>query len=178
MTRRSSSPELRAEADRFRDLMAGWPTGVAVVTCVAGGRPVGCTVTAVASVSTDPPLLLVSLATQSRTLEAIEDAGRFGICVLSTAQRRLAQTFATGEPALRFAGVPYRWVLGVPVLHGAMNVAVCAVQDEVPVADHVLVMGGPLWQAEDSAVAPVIWFRRGYWDLCPAGSPPGGSRRS
>ncbi|GFJ92749.1 hypothetical protein Prum_063910 [Phytohabitans rumicis] len=173
MTRRSSSPELLAEAARFRDLMAGWPTGVAVVTGTAAGHPVGCTVTAVASVSADPPLLLVSLAARSRTLEAIEHAGQFGICVLSAAQRRLAQTFATGEPARRFAGVPFRWVLGVPVLHGAMTVAVCAVQEALPVADHVIVMGGPLWQAEDHAAAPFIWFRRGYWDLCPAGPPPG-----
>src|SRR5687768_5147582 len=129
MTPRSSSPEVRvgsprapidtaAPVDRFRDLMAGWPTGVAVVTGADGTRPLGCTVTALASVSVDPPLLLVSLATTSRTLAAVRRTGRFGVCVLAAAQRHLARAFAAGEPTARFAGVPFRWTLGVPVLHG------------------------------------------------------------
>ncbi|GLH96335.1 flavin reductase [Phytohabitans aurantiacus] len=152
-------------ADRFRDLMAGWPTGVAVVTGADGARPLGCTVTALASVSADPPLLLVSLAARSRTLAAVERSGRFGICVLSTAQRRLARAFASGEPAARFAGVPHRWTHGVPLLPGAVTGAVCAVRDTIAVADHVLVFGGPLWQAGDPGAEPVIWYRRGPHDL-------------
>jgi flavin reductase (DIM6/NTAB) family NADH-FMN oxidoreductase RutF len=165
MTLRSSSPELLPPA-RFRELMAAWPSGVAVVTGAAGDQPCGCTVTAVASVSTNPPLLLVSLAAHSRTLDAIQHTGRFGVCVLSTQQRGLARSFATGEPVERFAGVAYGWVLGVPVLRGAVTGAVCAVDRSMPVADHVLVTGSPLWQEEDSRAAPVIWFQRDYWDLC------------
>jgi flavin reductase (DIM6/NTAB) family NADH-FMN oxidoreductase RutF len=164
MTLRSSSPDLLPPA-RFRDLMAAWPSGVAVVTAATDGQPCGCTVTAVASVSANPPLLLVSLAANSRTLDAIQRTGRFGVCVLSTRQRHLARSFATGEPAERFAGVAYRWVLGVPVLHGTVTGAVCAVEHTLAVADHILVTGGPLWQEEDSGAAPVIWFQRDYWDL-------------
>lgn len=140
--------------------MAAWPTGVAVVTGAEDARPVGCTVTALASVSVDPPLLLVSLAARSRTLAAVESTGRFGICVLSAAQRHLARVFAAGDPTARFAGVPYRVMLGVPVLHGAANGAVCEIRDTIAVADHVLVLGSPLWQAGDPGVEPVVWHRR------------------
>jgi flavin reductase (DIM6/NTAB) family NADH-FMN oxidoreductase RutF len=161
MTPRSSSPDLDTpRADRFRELMAGWPTGVAVVTGADGARPLGCTVTALASVSADPPLLLVSLAARSRTLAAAERAGLFGVCVLSAAQRHLARAFASGDPTARFAGVPYRWALGVPLLHGAAAGAVCAVRDTIAVADHVLVLGSPRWHAGDSGADPVIWYRR------------------
>ncbi|MEJ3745748.1 flavin reductase family protein [Actinomycetes bacterium KLBMP 9797] len=146
--------------------MAAWPTGVAVVTSAADGRPVGCTVTAVASVSADPPLLLVSLATKSRTLAAIARTGRFALCVLSTAQRDLARTFATGDPVGRFAGVPFDWVFGVPVLRAATAGAVCAIHSRLPVADHVLVVGAPAWHVPDPSGAPVIWYQRGLWKLC------------
>lgn len=152
--------------------MAAWPTGVAVVTGTIGGRPVGCTVTAVASVSTNPPLLLVSLAAASRTLRAIERTGRFGVCVLPTHERRLALAFATGEPSARFAGVGFDRVLDIPVLSGTVAAAVCAVRGRLPVADHVLVTGEPLWQAVDHSGDPIVWFRRDTWGLSPV-DPPG-----
>lgn len=173
MTPRSSSPEVDApRADGFRDLMAGWPTGVAVVTGADGARPLGCTVTALASVSAEPPLLLVSLAARSRTLAAAERTGVFGLCVLSAAQRHLARAFAAGDPTARFAGVPYRWTLGVPLLHGTAACAVCAVRDTIAVADHVLVLGSPRWHAGDPGAEPVIWYRRAPHVL--SGQGPGG----
>lgn len=182
MTRHSSSPDgrpgtllteeaLSPEA-RFRDLMACWPTGVAVVTGAADGHPFGCTVTALASVTTSPPLLLVSLATTSRTLRAIERSSLFGVCVLATRDRRLTGTFAGGDPLSRFTGVGFDWVLGTPVLRGAVTAAVCAVHSRLTVTDHVLVTGEPLWQAQDPAGDPVIRFRRGLWRLVPADVPP------
>ncbi|GAA4459583.1 flavin reductase family protein [Phytohabitans houttuyneae] len=171
MTPLSSSPEARVggareligtapPVDRFRDLMAAWPTGVAVVTGTDGARPLGCTVTALTSVSVDPPLLLVSLATGSRTLAAVQRNGRFGVCVLSAAQHHLARAFAAGEPTARFDGVPFRWNLGVPLLQGTATGAVCVVGRTVTVADHVLVLGRPMWLAGDPGIDPVIWYRR------------------
>lgn len=169
MTPRSTSRDLQPlPADEFRDLMACWPSGVAVVTTRAGDAPVGCTVTAFASVSANPPLLMVSLAANSRTLAAIRaGGGRFGVCVLAAGQRELANRFARGDPASRFAGIGFAWVMGVPILRGAVTGAVCTVRTELVVADHVLVIGGPLWQAQDPELAPAIWFQRAYWQLCP-----------
>ena len=54
----------------FRHFMRHWPTGVAIVTTAGEHGPVGCTVNALMSLSVEPPLLLVSLCVQSRTLEA------------------------------------------------------------------------------------------------------------
>jgi len=182
MTPLSSSPDLRLRsapeprpddqegAARFRDLMAAWPTGVSVVTSAASGQPVGCTVTALASVSVDPPLLLVSLAVGGRTLDAVRRHGRFGVCVLSTQRRDLGRAFATGDPVERFATADYGWVAGVPVLRDAATAVACVLTRQIPVADHVLVIGRPLWQARDLTARPAIWFDRAYWDLC---RPPG-----
>jgi flavin reductase (DIM6/NTAB) family NADH-FMN oxidoreductase RutF len=164
----STSPDLDLAAAQFRDLMACWPSGVAVVTGSLGGQPVGCTATAVASVSAQPPLLLVSLAARSRTLLAIRrTGGRFGVCVLSSAQRRLAQQFAHGEPAERFADVCYAWQLGVPILRETVAGAVCTIRTELTVADHILVVGSPQRIFGDLRHNPLIWFQRAYWELCP-----------
>ena len=47
--------------ERFREVMAGVATPVSVVTGMAGGLPHGTTVSAFASLSMDPPMVLVSL---------------------------------------------------------------------------------------------------------------------
>jgi Flavin reductase like domain len=53
----------------FRHFMRHWPTGVAIVTTADADGPVGCTVNALMSLSVEPPLLIVSLCENSRTLE-------------------------------------------------------------------------------------------------------------
>jgi flavin reductase (DIM6/NTAB) family NADH-FMN oxidoreductase RutF len=153
----------------FRDLMAAWPTGIAIVTGADEDRPVGCTVTALASISVAPPLLLVSLAQRSRTLAAIEWDGRFGVSVLPSTERNLARSFATGDPSGRFARVGYEWVLGTPVLCDAVAAAVCAVSDHRVVADHMLLIGEPMWQHTNAGRAPAIWYQRDFRELVAPG---------
>ena len=59
---------------RFREVMGHFATGVAVVACDGPDGPSGLTTSAVASVSLDPPLLLVCFDNGSRTLDAVRDA--------------------------------------------------------------------------------------------------------
>lgn len=138
MTNTTERPLALSSAD-FRQLMAYWCTGVAVVTSAAGGEPIGCTVNAITSVSADPPLLLVGLGAKSRTLAALRDQHRLGINVLPSQHVALVRRFASGDPASRFAGVEYRFVEGVPVLADVVVAVICATVYFLPVADHVLV---------------------------------------
>jgi flavin reductase (DIM6/NTAB) family NADH-FMN oxidoreductase RutF len=148
----------------FRDFMRRWPGGVAVVTARSGRHPAGCTVNALLSVSLNPPLTLVSLSQQSRTLAAITARHSFGINVLGSQQQRLAERFATA-PGDRFAGVPYRLEGGVPVLDGAIAVAVCRLERVIPAADHVLLLGSPQWCDYDGRASPLIFFGSAYQPL-------------
>jgi flavin reductase (DIM6/NTAB) family NADH-FMN oxidoreductase RutF len=158
-----STPRL-SSAD-FRQLMACWCTGVAVVTSAAGDEPVGCTVSAITSVSVEPPLLLVGLAARSRTLAAIRDQRRLGMNLLPAQHVALARRFSQGEPANRFAGVEYRWTHGVPVLTDVVVAAVCVTERFLPVADHVLVVAGPVWWRHTSHRRPLVCYDRSYWSL-------------
>jgi flavin reductase (DIM6/NTAB) family NADH-FMN oxidoreductase RutF len=120
-------------------------------------------VNAFTSVSLHPPLVLVCLAAGSRTLAAITARDAFGINVLAWRQRHLAQQFAAASGD-RFADVAYRLEHGMPVLEGAMAAAVCEVDRTIVAADHVLVLGRPLWCAcADDNPDPVIfcggWYR-------------------
>jgi 3-hydroxy-9,10-secoandrosta-1,3,5(10)-triene-9,17-dione monooxygenase reductase component len=148
------------DGERFRAVMSDLPTGVTVVTATADDGPVGCTVNAILSVSLAPPTLLVSLATGSGTLATLLERGSFGVSILSWEQRGLSQQFATGTAAMRFAQVAYSTPLDVPVLDGAAAAMVCRVRRTVEVADHLLVIGEPLWCTQDGSRGPVVLVRR------------------
>lgn len=153
---RQGGPAEAAGQDAFHLFMRAWATGVAVVGSRAD-RPVGCTVTAVTSVSLRPALLLVSLGRDSRTLAALRAHGSFGVSVLQGHQGALAERFATA-PGDRFAGVPHHLVDGVPLLDEALATAVCRVEDTVVAADHVLVLGGPRRCGAGRELAPLLRF--------------------
>ncbi|MEU3572097.1 flavin reductase family protein [Kitasatospora sp. NPDC036755] len=150
--------------DAYREAIARLPTGVAVITASGAEGPVGCTVNAVMSLSLDPPSLLVSFGTGSRTLARVTEAGRFAVNVLSWEDRRLARQFATGTAAQRFAGVPWAPVLGVPVLSGAVVGLVCDVSETIPALDHTLVVGRVRTTTGVDA-EPTVLFGHGQYAL-------------
>lgn len=72
--------------DRFRKVMASVVTPVSVVTAMSGGEgdglPHRTTVSAFASLSMNPPMVLVSLDRASDLLALVRQTGRFGVNVL------------------------------------------------------------------------------------------------
>lgn len=106
-------------AEQLRAAMSGFPTGVAVVAALVDGEPAGATVNAVTSLSLEPPLMLAALDRGSRTLRAVEHAGRFGINGLTGDQSDLARTFATKDPvAAKWDGVDWAVDDGAPRIPG------------------------------------------------------------
>ncbi|GAB3058337.1 flavin reductase family protein [Micromonospora schwarzwaldensis] len=156
----------RVSGPLLREFMRNWATGVAVVTSRADGRPVGCTVNAFTSVSLSPPLLLVSLGRASRTLAALTAEGVFAVNLLNQRQCHLADQFAGSAPD-RFAGVPHRDRDGLPLLDGALAVAVCTVTQVIGVADHALVLGTPYWCESRAGAEPAVFFGGGYRAVSP-----------
>jgi flavin reductase (DIM6/NTAB) family NADH-FMN oxidoreductase RutF len=157
-------PGTTVSGPTLRRFMRRWPGGIAVVTSAADTRastPVGCTVSAILSVSLAPPLVLVSLSDHSRTLAAVTGRRRFCVNVLAESQRELAERFAS-QAVDRFADVPHRWEQGVPVLADTAATAVCEVERIMPVADHVLVLGTPIWCRQDDDADPVVFLDGTY----------------
>jgi flavin reductase (DIM6/NTAB) family NADH-FMN oxidoreductase RutF len=115
-----SSPAAAVDAALFRQAFRRHAAGVAVVTTDAGRGPAGLTVTSLASLSAEPPLLSFSISSTASTWPHLRDAGSAVVHLLGAAHAELARTFATSGID-RFAA-PTRWrrlATGEPVLDGA-----------------------------------------------------------
>ena len=122
--------------------MALVPTPVTVVTAPGEAEPAGATANAVASLSLDPPLMLVCLDHRSRTLGVVRSAGKFAINVLPATSEADARSFATTVPhAEKWQGVAAIERSGVPVLAEAIVWVVCELRDLLDGGDHTIVTG-------------------------------------
>lgn len=153
------------DAPQFRQLLGRFATGVTVLTSrAASGEPVGMTASSIASVSLDPPLVLVSVDKGNEMHAAMEAGTHFVLNILSAEQEALARRFAELE-ADRFRGVSYRESdRGIAVLEGIVCHIECEKHSAVPGGDHTvffgLVVGG---HATDRR--PLLYYRGGYAGL-------------
>ena len=154
------------ERDRYRAAMGRFATGVTVVTA-RGRHPHAMTANAVASVSLDPPLLLVCLEQDARVHDAVLEDGRFGVSVLAEGQGRVSDWLATrGRPLVgQLAQVPTTAgaVLGVPLVDGALAQLECEVDAAHPAGDHTIVVGRVRGLVlPDHEAEPLVWFASAY----------------
>lgn len=128
---------------RFRSVMGRFATGVTLVTGRdREGAPVGLTANAVASVSLDPPLLLVCLDRGSASRPVLEEAGSFAVSILRAGQGPLARRFSREDPEERFRDLALREeVTGAPILDGALGWADCRLWRTVEAGDHTILLG-------------------------------------
>jgi flavin reductase (DIM6/NTAB) family NADH-FMN oxidoreductase RutF len=142
-----------APAPEFAAAMSTLASGVVLVTCLVGGRPWGMTATAFASVSADPPIVLVSLSTEGTSATSIEASGRFAINILADGQ----------EPVARHGSAP-----GAPkfvdqlVVPGALAHLACELHDAVEIADHTVFFGRVLSARVFHEGEALVYHRRAY----------------
>lgn len=149
----------------FRSAMALVPTPVTVVTAPGDAGPAGATANAVASLSLDPPLMLVCLDDRSRTLGALRAEGKFAVNVLSAAGEEDARTFATTAPhAEKWEGVPSTERSGVPVMDDALVWVVCELRDLLDGGDHTIVTGAVI-ELGTSEGRPLVFLEGEYRPL-------------
>ncbi|MGH7700878.1 MAG: flavin reductase family protein [Gemmatimonadales bacterium] len=150
------------DASQFRQLLGRFATGVTVLTTrTPDGRPIGMTASAVASVSLDPPLLLVCVDRRHDMHGALQTATHFALNVLAADQEALSRRFAA-DAVDRFDGVGYvESKRGLPLLDGVVATIECEKQTAVPGGDHTvfvgLVTGGAVTDRR-----PLLYYRGGY----------------
>ena len=148
----------------FREIAGAFPSGVTIVTTVdEHGTPRGLTSQAFIALSTEPPLMLVSLDRSSRTLAALRRSGWFVINFLKAGSEDLSTRFAT-KANDKFDGV--RWTpsdaSGGPVLDGAITAfAECRVVEAIEQGDHVMFVGS-VEGGRVTGGAPLLYYRRTY----------------
>jgi len=147
-------------AAAFRDVMASVATPVSVVTAFDGLRPHGTTVSAFASLSFDPVMVLVSLARTSRLLPLLRTGGRVGINLLSSLQGPIARDFAAKDRD-RFESAQWHAEAEVPVLDGVVGWLACDITGLVPGGDHVIVLGEVV-AAQGGPLPPLTYHQRRF----------------
>lgn len=156
---------MAVERETFFEIMSAFPTGVAIVTTVdADGVPRGLTTNSFASISAEPPIVLVSLDKASRTLPAMQASGRFVVNFMRHDHAEVCRLFASraDDKFEQVAWTPGEG--GVPILHeGTVAHAECTVLQEIEIGDHIVLTGlvhaGARPDPED---VPIVYFRRGF----------------
>src|SRR6202158_1603850 len=122
-----------ASSGDFRSAMRHLAGGVSVITVGRAQDITGMTVTSVASLSVDPPTLIVSINRESSSWPLLGRYGCFGVNILTADQVDVAERFA-GKGGLkgadRFTGAQWTTrVSGVPLLVGALSAIDCGAED-------------------------------------------------
>jgi flavin reductase (DIM6/NTAB) family NADH-FMN oxidoreductase RutF len=154
----------RLSAEEFRDVIGHFASGVTVVTVMHAGVNYGTTASAVASLSLEPPMMLVCLNKESSTGQAISAAGHFAVNILGEHQPDAARQFAR-KGGDKFGGVEVVGGLwGEPLLADALATLECRVVDEVTGGTHS-VFFGEVHRGSANAGRPLTYFRGQYGRL-------------
>jgi flavin reductase (DIM6/NTAB) family NADH-FMN oxidoreductase RutF len=143
MTGFDPATDLRRVGGRF-------VTGVTVVTAQHENEPCGLTVNSFATVSLEPPLLLVSISKKARAYRCIDAAGHFAVNVLSEDQEAISRLFASTAEG-KFARLVYRpSPRGDPLLDGIIAWLDCEIVARYPGGTHTIFVGRvtALWAGE------------------------------
>lgn len=149
----------------FKAVMRHFPTGVTVVTSIREGEPRGVTVSAFASVSADPPLVLICINREARSYLYISSSQVFCVNILSGDQRHLAERFSGKIREHQFDDVDYdSEVTGAPILRGTVAHLECEVAEEHHAGSHSIFIGRVV-SARSRSGSPLGYYNGEFHDF-------------
>jgi flavin reductase (DIM6/NTAB) family NADH-FMN oxidoreductase RutF len=151
--------------EQLASLMAAFPSGVAVLAVDSESGPLGLTVSSLALVATEPPLVGVAVRRTSAMHELLREAEIFSFSLLAADQEALAEHFARGVPPIAlWEGVPLRAREGVgpPLLEGALGWLDCEHETTVAATSHTFTVGRVV-RVEDGRGQDGLIRGRGRW---------------
>jgi flavin reductase (DIM6/NTAB) family NADH-FMN oxidoreductase RutF len=150
------------EPATFCAVLGHSPTGVSVVTTRdSDGCNHGITVSSYASLSLEPPLVLICIDRRSRIHRVLLAAPSYAVNILSADQELVARRFSSCADD-RFAGITsYAGKSGDPLIGGALAYLECLIVDEHRGGDHSIFVGAVAY-AEAREGLPLLRFRGDY----------------
>jgi flavin reductase (DIM6/NTAB) family NADH-FMN oxidoreductase RutF len=148
--------------------MGHFATGVTVMTTNVGGRLHGMTVSAFASVSLEPFLILVSVERSTLMHELVLVSQAFAINILGKRSESTARYFADNA---RLAAPEFRegsFHLGQtssPILSEATGYVEATVHGTHQAGDHTIIVGQVVALEISSEEEPLVYYRSGYRSL-------------
>ncbi|MFF9499988.1 flavin reductase family protein [Streptomyces sp. NPDC014656] len=147
---------------RFRDVLGRFASGITVVAGLDDGGPVGFACQSFASLSLDPPLVMLAVGRSSTSWPRIERAGRFCVNILAEDQRTTCAALGRSGPD-KFAGVPWRVSdHGTVRVDGALAHVECALHEVYEAGDHHLVTAHVVALDAGEDGRPLLYYRSRY----------------
>lgn len=158
-------PEKCIDGASFRQGMRRVASGVVVVTTEHEGRRSGLVMTGFASVSVDPPVLLVCVNRTASSHDTLLKSKRFCVNALHKDDTEIANRFSS--PALRESRFDSReWqtlTTGAPALVGCLASFDCTVENTLSASTHTVFVGLVqdlrLWSND---IDPLLYWDGGY----------------
>jgi 3-hydroxy-9,10-secoandrosta-1,3,5(10)-triene-9,17-dione monooxygenase reductase component len=170
-------PSVVISGERYRDVLGHFITGVTVVTGVRDEGPAGFTCQSFASLSLDPPLVLLCASKGSTSWPKVSASGRFAVNLLAHDQAALARRFAVSGGD-KFEGI--FWSVGrfsgAPILRETLGWLECEITRVHEAGDHWIVVSHVLDLAAHADRQPLTFFRgtlAGFDSHQPDRHPPG-----
>ncbi|WP_216797544.1 flavin reductase family protein [Candidatus Vallotia tarda] len=130
------------DTEKYRRALSTFFTGVTVLsTLQPNGTPRGLTVNSFASVSLDPPLVLVCVSKRASSYTVFANTTHFAVSVLAEKQKNIAKLFAS-KAIDKFSQIKwYACCSGSPVIQGAVANFDCQMYKFIDVGDHGVLIG-------------------------------------
>lgn len=158
-------------SEEYRNALRNFASGVTIVTIRAGDEKHGLTVSAFASVSPEPPLVLVVIDHRHKAHLLLQrDGATFAVNILEQAQMELSNRFAWTKDEDRFEEGDWReGPSGVPILADAMAWLDCRIVARHRAGTHTIYVGEVTASqvSADSSALPLLYWNRGYRHLKP-----------
>lgn len=157
----------------FRQVMAQYATGVAVVAIDVDGQMRGMTVNSFTSVSLEPMLVLFCLDKNAHLAEWLDEMTGYSVNILREEQQALSPYFAgmwtaPEPPSFRF--VPWE---GGPRLEGCAAALGCVLEQKMEAGDHwVLLARVVALHLGEEPRQPLVYFGSQYRRLAPPEANP------
>ena len=148
--------------------MRAWTSGIAIVTATHADERHGMTVSSFTSIALEPPLIMISVQTDSRTHRLISGSNVFAITILADGQQEISDRFAGRVPDAedRLAGIETETlVTGVPFIKGGLAYLDCRVSQAIEIGTNTLFLGEVVAARGNGEGDPLVYHNQKYRKL-------------
>lgn len=149
---------------QFRNVMRRFAATVSIISVGSGANCRGMTATSVASLSMEPPALLVCVNRSAAMRDCLDIGARFCVNVLNESQAELSDAFggkAPGEKHFRIGGWQ-QCASGLPYLDTAQANVFCIVDELFEYATHTIFVGKVYHSRYHETINPLIYLDGNY----------------
>ncbi|MFC9556807.1 flavin reductase family protein [Rhodococcus sp. NPDC056960] len=153
----------RADIDLMKQVNRQFVTGVTVITAMDGDTPKGLAVNAFASISLDPPTVMVCVQRTSNTHDCLFRSDHLAINILSTAQVDVVNRFASKSED-KFAGLNWQpGPFGSPLIDLSSAQMEVEIRERLQASTHTVFICRVL-HAATSEETPMIYSAGKFFD--------------